>query len=252
MPQPSCAGAAAMASSRAEAGRGAVLLTRPLADSRALAEALADEGIAAQIWPLTAIRPAASEVRLSPLTEGLLFTSAHGVRAFAGLVSRRDLPALCVGTRTAAVARSLGFLGALSAGPDAKALVRAAAASGLRHFFHPRGRDISADMAAELAPSGVTVTDAVLYAAEETGPPPAPVAHGLASGGIGLVTLWSRRNAEIFARRCSAPGALAATLTALVISPRAAEPLADLNLSETLVADAPDAQSMRTALRNWA
>ncbi|GMG82706.1 hypothetical protein LNKW23_19190 [Paralimibaculum aggregatum] len=229
--------------------RRAVLLTRPLEDSRALADGLAEEGIQAEIWPLTAIRPLAMSLKLPPTLDGLLFTSAHGVRAFAGLAPRRDLPALCVGRRTADVARRLGFAGALSAGPDAEALARAASMSGLRHFFHARGRDAAADLKAMLAARGVHVTEAVLYAAEETGPPPAPVAHALGSGAIGLVTLWSRRNAEIFARRMAAPGALAPGLRGLAISARAAEPLAALGLASVTVAEAPDGAAMRAAIR---
>ncbi len=229
--------------------RRAVLLTRPLEDSRALAEDLAAEGIAAELWPLTAIRPLAGAVALPAGTEALLFTSAHAARAFAGLSARRDLPALCVGAKTAAVARGLGFSGAIPAGGDAEALSRLASATGFGRFFHPRGRDVAGDIAGALRAQGLAVAEAVLYAAEETGPPPAPVAHALAAGEIGLVTIWSRRNAEIFARRMAAPGALSPETAALAISEAAADPLRALPLARVCVASEQNAQGMRAGIR---
>ncbi len=205
-------------------------------------------GRTAEIWPLTAIRPLAMTLRLPPLVDGLLFTSAHGVRAFAALSPRRDLPALCVGDATARVARGLGFGGALSAGGDAEALAQLAGLTGLRHLLHPRGRDTAADLPTRLASQGIRVAEAVVYAAEETGPPPAPVAHALATGGVGLVTIWSARNAEIFARRMAASGALAPGVAALAISEAAARPLASLPLAAIEVADAPTGPAMRSAI----
>lgn len=227
-----------------------MLLTRPLEDSRRTAAILAEDGIAAEIWPLTAIRPAAFALRLPPTVDGLVFTSAHGARAFAALSDRRDLPAFCVGPRTAEVARRLGFAGAVAAGGDAARLAAFLPGTGLRHLFHPHGREAAADLAALLAPSGIRVSGAVLYAAEETGPPPAPVADGLARGRIGLVTLWSRRNAEIFAAHATAGRAAPGPgVAALAISARAAEPLAGLGFAAIRIAAEPTGAAMLAAIR---
>ncbi|MGF1446161.1 MAG: uroporphyrinogen-III synthase [Pikeienuella sp.] len=226
-----------------------MLITRPLPDSRTLAETLEEEGIACEIWPLTAVRPLAMRLTLPPTLDGLLFTSAHGARAFAALSERRDLPAFCVGQATATVARGLGFASAVAAGGDVQKLAALASLTGLRHFLHARGRDAAGDLAGDLANRGVRVSEAVLYAAEETGPAPAPVAHALATGRISLVTLWSARNAEIFARRIAAPGLLAPGLAALAISPAAARALHGLPFAALHVAQSPSAAAMRAAIR---
>lgn len=238
-----------MASSPAEARR-TVLLTRPLEDSRATARLLAADGIDCEIWPLTAIRPLAFALALPPTVDGLLITSAHGARAFAALSARRDLPALCVGEATARVARRLGFAGAVSAGGDAAALARLAAGTGLRHFFHPRGRETAADLPGLLARGGQRVSEAVLYAAEETGPPPAPVAAGLRSGRIGIAAVWSRRNAAIFVRHLERAGiAFAPDLVAVAISAAAAEPLRAAGLARVAIAAEPSGAAMLAAIR---
>lgn len=238
---------------RTDGQRRAVLLTRPLAESRALAERLADDGIDSEIWPLTAIRPTMESVRLPPTVDGLLVTSAHGIRALASLSPRRDLPALCVGKRTAEVARGLGFSGAIAAGGDAQALAALAAGSGLRHFFHARGKDTAADLPALLRAGRQRVTEAVVYSAEETGPPPRSVAHALARGAVSLITLWSARNAAIFARRAADGQAVIAPGTsALAISSRAADPLIDAGFRKVNIASSPDAAAMMDGIRRLA
>lgn len=226
----------------------AVLLTRPLEESRAFAARLAEDGVACEIWPLTRIVPVMTAPHVPPTVDGLIVTSGHGLSAFAALTGRRDLPVLAVGDRTAAIARGLGFRLVLSAGRDAGALRDLALQSGLRHLFYPRGRDVSADLAGELGAARIRVSEAVLYAAEETGPPSAPVAHGLAAGRIGAVTVWSARNAAILARHLAAhpPGGPAPV--GVAISQQAARPLDGAGLADIIVAAAPTAAQMRASV----
>jgi uroporphyrinogen-III synthase len=228
-----------------------VLLTRPLDDSRAVAEILEAEEINALIWPLTRIVPTVMELELPFRTGGLLFTSANGVQALAALVERRDLPALCVGKATAGAARKAGFRDCFSANGDARALAELARRSGLNDFFHPRGHDAAGDLKGWLAETGQRVTEAVLYRAQETGPPPAPVEAALNRGKIDLVTIWSRRGAAILARHLARVGAALQDTDLLAISPAAAEPLAESGLRRILVAEAPDGAAMLTAIRAY-
>ncbi len=228
-----------------------VLLTRPLDTSRALAEALEDEGIDPMIWPLTRIVPTVAALKLPPNTGGLLFTSANGVRALAALTKRRDLPAFCVGKATAEAARIAGYRDCFAAGGDARALVDLARRSGIREFFHPRGRDAAGDLKGWLAESGQRVTEAVLYQAEKTGPPPAPVAAALARGTVDLVTIWSRRASAILARHLATSGATLDNTGLLAISPAAAEPLEASGFHRILLAETPNAAAMLAAIRAY-
>lgn len=226
-----------------------VLLTRPPEPSRALAGTLGAEGIEALVWPLTRIRPTAEALEVPAGTGGLLFTSASAVRVFAGLSRRRDLPALCVGETTARAAREAGFQTVRPAAGDAGALARLAAESGIRAFLHPRGRHAAGDLAGWLAARGHEVREAVIYEAEETGPPPAPVATALSAGAVDLVTVWSPRGGEILARQLPAIGAALGEAALLAISAAAARPLAGAGFRETRVAAAPSGAAMLAAIR---
>lgn len=226
-----------------------VLLTRPLDESRALAELLEADGIGCLIWPLTRIEPTVTGFRLPYGIDGLLFTSANGVRALAGVSARRDLPALCVGEATARAARNAGYLNAFSAVGDARALADLARRSGLRSFLHPRGEDAAGDLKAWLAETGQSVAEAVLYRARETGAPPAPVVAALARGGIGLVAVWSRRNGAILARYLRGGGANLSGTDLLAISDGAAESLSGAGFRRVIIAGRPDSAAMLAAIR---
>lgn len=222
-----------------------VLLTRPLADSRALADALVEAGHDPAIWPLTRIAPAATRLALPPTVGGLLFTSANGARGFAALCPRRDLPVLCVGAATARVARDLGFPNAFPAGGDATALATLARLSGIGHFLHPRGAEAAADLPTLLAPAQ-RVTEVVVYDAVETGPPPAPIRAALGAGAFDTLTVWSARGGAILARHLADLAAPLHATRLIAISARAAAPLADLGFAALVVPPTPDA--MRATL----
>jgi len=226
-----------------------VLLTRPLAESRALAEILEEEGIEPLIWPLTRIVPTVAELKLPFNVDALLFTSANGVRALAALTDRRELPALCVGGATARAARKAGFVNCFTAEGDVSALVDLARRSGLRNFVHPRGRDAAGDLKGWLAESGQSVADLVLYEARETGPPPAPVAAALARGRVDLVTIWSPRNATILARNLGTIDPNLAATELVAISPAAAAPLAGAGFHRVIIAESPNSPAMLAAIR---
>ena len=213
-----------------------VLLTRPAEENARIAGMLEPFGARCLAWPLTRIVPLVRQLEVPAGTEAILFTSANGVRAFADACPVRDLPALCVGDRTAACARAAGFAEVQSAGGDAADLARLVRESGHGRFLHPRGRE-----ATRLPLDGVIVHAPPVYAAEPAGPPPAEVAEAFAGGGIGIVTVWSPRNAAIL-RDWLAEARPPLGRTRLVgISAAAAAPLGQSGFAGVLVADRPDA-----------
>jgi uroporphyrinogen-III synthase len=228
-----------------------VLLTRPLEDSRALAEILEPDGIEPLIWPLTRIVPTVMTLKLPVTTGGLLFTSANGVRALAALTERRDLPALCVGKATERAARKAGFRDCITANGKALDLAELARSSNIRDFFHPHGRDTAGDLKGWLAETGQRVNEAVLYQAEETGPPPVPIGAFLSRGKIDLVTIWSRRGAVILARHLATIGATLQGTDLLAISPAAAESLGTSGFRRILVAEKPNGAAMLAKIRTY-
>lgn len=221
-----------------------VLLTRPAADSARIARKLAEKGIECLIWPLTRIVPLASRVEVPAGTEALLFTSPNGVRAFADAAPHRNLPVLAVGNGTAAAARTAGFIRVASAAGDAQDLARLARETGWRRLLHPRGRDAARDMGAELAPDGIEVATAVLYAAELAGAPPTSVARALMAGEVDLVTVWSPRNGRFLADWLAEAGPPLTTTDLLAISENAALPLRHAGFRRAIIAAHPDADAM--------
>ena len=128
-----------------------MLVTRPEPAAGTEAEALSALGLAPVLWPITGIRHLATRLALPEGTEALVFTSAHGVAAFAAASRLRDLPAYCVGARTAEAARAEGFVDARSADGDAAALARLLAGAPETRFFHARGENVAGDLAGALA-----------------------------------------------------------------------------------------------------
>src|SRR5262249_16960111 len=100
------------------------LITRPEEDAATLADALRQRGVAVTIEPLLSIRTLPGAETDVAGVQALLFTSSNGVRAFAELSPRRDLPCFAVGDATAAAARGAGFDRVESAGGDVRDLTR--------------------------------------------------------------------------------------------------------------------------------
>jgi len=101
-----------------------VLITRPSEDAVPLAETLRAAGVESVTEPLLDIvyldeaRPDLTGV------QGLLITSANGIRAFARISDNRDVKVFAVGDASARTARGLGFSSVESASGDVAALAR--------------------------------------------------------------------------------------------------------------------------------
>ncbi len=200
-----------------------LLLTRPRTQSERFArETLAALGreIPVLIAPLIEIVPRALAVDPSP-AQALIFTSENGVAGFAGAETRRHWPVWCVGTRTAAAARSVGFAQITTAGGDAEALVaEILTARPAGPLLHLRGQHAAGDIAGWLTAAGLPTTEAVIYdqqARELSAEARALLADPAAEV---LLPLFSPRSTVLLAE--AAAGA-AARLHPVAISPAAAE-----------------------------
>jgi uroporphyrinogen-III synthase len=234
-----------------------VLVTRPEPDGRAFAAAIEAAWPGAfDCWflPLLQIEPEKAPLSLEGV-QGLLFTSANGVRAFAAATPVRDIPALCVGEGTAAAARAAGFA-AESAQGDAGALARLAAAGWLPgggEYLHVRGRDTAGDLAGALGAEGIPVREVVLYDARPLAAVPQLLAEALQAGVFNLILVFSPRTARIFAgfaedAATAGRGWALRRATALAISRAAAAPLEPLGFGAVAVAETPDRAGMLAAL----
>lgn len=185
------------------------LVTRPEEDAAPLAAALAERGIQVTAEPLLSIRPVADAVIDLSGVQALLFTSANGVRAFAGLSTVRDLPVFAVGDATAATARDHGFAQVESASGDVTALARLAAsrldpAAGA--LFHAAGSAVAGDLAGLLEQAGFTLRREMLYEAKPAEQLSPTTVAKLANGELDLVLFFSPRTAGTFVTLARAAG----------------------------------------------
>jgi uroporphyrinogen-III synthase len=180
-----------------------LLLTRPEPDAERTALALRARGHVVLAAPLLQIEPI--EVALGERScAGLLMTSASAARMMAlhpdlpGLLSH---PVFVVGARTAAMARSAGFVDVTSADGDARDLARLVArqfTGSSAKLLYLRGRDTTGDLAGALIREGLDIESVVIYQAKAVQRFPAQAEEALRAGTINGVLHFSRRTAQTY------------------------------------------------------
>ncbi len=227
-----------------------MLVTRPEPDASETAARLAALDIQTTICPLLAFETLATSLPDARGFAALALTSGNALRA---LEARRaltpflGLKVFAVGDKTAQLARSSGFAEVESAGGGLADLAELLAHSKpAGPVFYPTGRDQSGDLAKSLAPYGVMVIAAQVYAMNRVAALPAGVVADLDSGAVGAALFYSRRTAEAFAT-LAAPRLGAGTqrrLGMLCLSEAVAEPLIDAHFVRIGLADYPSEEAM--------
>lgn len=229
--------------------RPAVLVTRAEPGAGETAARLDGLGIEAVVSPMIALSLAAP---LPPLrldgAQGLLFTSANGVRFFTKVSARRDLTAWCVGPATLEAARGAGFPARCAHG-DADALaglVISEADPAAGPLVHVANAAAAGTLAARLGTAGFEVRLVPLYRPSPAGALTDPAAGALRAHRVCAVLFHSARGADAFA--ALARGLDLSQTAAVAISQRAAMPLAGLAWARLILADHPDEDHLMAAL----
>jgi uroporphyrinogen-III synthase len=225
-----------------------ILITRPIEDSKPLADALEERGVEVLIEPLLEIKHLDdAEIDLDGV-QALLFSSANGVRAFAALSPRRDVKVFTVGDGSADAARQAGFPTVESAKGDVEALAalvvdRLKAEDGL--LFHAAGTVTAGDLKTRLEGLGYRVRRAQLYEAKIATALSPETRANLTLGGIDAVLLFSPRTAGTFAQLWQEAGApTLARIQAICLSAAVAREVGNLGWAAVEIADRPDLPSM--------
>ena len=225
-----------------------VLITRPEREAAALAQVLATRGHQAVIAPLfrlQVLHPPDDFAATLAACQAILITSANGARALAEANEQRSKPIYAVGDTTAATAEGLGFNSVTSASADAAALadlVRQRLDPAQGPLMHVSG----ADVAGSPAPDGFEVKRVVLYEARQADALPDSARAALAARAIDVATFFSPRASDAFVQLVRAAD-LADTcrdVSAIAISPAAAEPLGALPFARTVAAERPTRQAV--------
>lgn len=213
-----------------------ILLTRPLPQSEQFAEELRNNGFAGDlvISPLLDITGTAADIDLTGYG-GVVFSSRNAI----DFAPAGNMPAFCVGDKTAEKARSAGWE-AVSANGDAddlvKTVIRANTAGKLLHL---RGEHSRGDIAKRLSQAGIETDERVVYQQNER--PLSEQAIGALSGKNPVILpLFSPRTARLFTKL----GPFQAPLHAVAMSEAVAQEMQNLDLRQLVVAAKPTAASM--------
>ncbi|MDE2135196.1 MAG: uroporphyrinogen-III synthase [Alphaproteobacteria bacterium] len=228
-----------------------VLLTRPKQDAETVVRRLRERGHQTLSAPLLTVRFRDGPPLALDGVQGVLVTSANGVRALARRTERRDLPLFAVGPQTAQEARSAGFAQVESADGDAAALAsllppRTEAGA----LLHASGAQRADRFASLLSAKGYDVRTAVLYDVEAATALPRDAIAALENGLLDAALFFSPRSAKVF-KTCILAADLAATcarLVAVCISQTTADALAPLVFKEIRVAARPNQDALLACL----
>jgi uroporphyrinogen-III synthase len=223
-----------------------ILVTRSEPGASETAARLRAAGFEPVNEPLFAIAPIDVEV---PAFDALAFTSANGVRRFAMLSPRRDVPVFCVGDRTAQEACTMGFAIVSSANAEVGALTALVQRNLLpgAHILHAGNEETRGDLAGRLVAAGHRASFLPIFRSVPVETPgPILAAHLAGRASFDALMIHSPRAAAILAGFVvgtvgSAPLAVAA------ISATAAEPLGG-HADRIEIAATPDGPALFSAL----
>ena len=232
-----------------------VLVTRPREDAESLVAALSARGHRVVLEPLLTIVPrsAVDWPRGHTAAQALLITSANGLRAFAGLDTRRLLPVYAVGDASAAAARAAGFGKVTSAAGDVEDLARCVR-DALRPedgpLLHPAASKRAGDLKSLLEDAGFRVLRAILYDSQAASRLSPELRQALTSDLIDVATFFSPRTAATFASLVAEAGLDGACrgAVALCLSDAVAQQVSGLPWRSIAVAARPDQDALLVRL----
>lgn len=177
------------------------LVTRPREDAIRTAELLRQRNFAVIVEPL--MQMVFTPEALPDLTgiQGILATSANGIRALAQATPRRDLPIWAVGDATGRSAAEFGFTRVRSAGGDVETLaglVMQNVSAGDGPLLHVAGTEIAGDLNGALMQHGYRVSRVMLYHSRHASALTAETLNALSAGSIDAALFYSPRTAQIF------------------------------------------------------
>jgi uroporphyrinogen-III synthase len=229
------------------------LVTRPRDDAEATAALLRQRGYDVLIEPLLDIVHLANTPLDASSVQGILATSANGIRALADRLADRALPVWAVGDSSARAARRLGYSTVHSAEGDVDslaALVAGRVDPAAGPLLHAAASDLAGDLAGQLAKTGHQVRRVVLYEARTATALSTGLTAALAEGGLDVALFFSPRTAATFVTLVEAAGLAGGCvrIAAYGLSPAVATRLAALPWRSVIPAAAPTQAALLAAL----
>lgn len=228
---------------------GPVIITRAEPGNAQTASRLATAGMPYICAPMLVLEPTGQDLPDLGSVQGLLFTSANGVRAFCDVSDRRDLMVWCVGPATLAEAQERGFSGCENGdgdGEDLARLVLEKADPEAGGFVHIANEAAAGKLAERLRNGGHEVRFAPLYRANPVPSVSKLVLDELEMGGPCAVLVHSAKGARAFAAHMAGMDLHRHILVA--VSEAAAAPLAGAGFGHVAIAERPNEDHLLAAL----
>ena len=184
-----------------------IWVTRPQLDSHTQVKILSGLGIDTIVYPLLSVEFFNQNLntytdKKSPIKyQGVVFTSANGVRAYVKNKGTRHIPVFAVGEITTAFARENGFTNIYTAQGDVLSLAEVIRQKLSPHggaIYHPASTVVARDLGTLLSDYGYTVHRQVVYTVTPCKSLTGDMQNHMANGTIGGVILMSPRTACIF------------------------------------------------------
>ncbi|MEZ5814354.1 MAG: uroporphyrinogen-III synthase [Alphaproteobacteria bacterium] len=223
-----------------------ILITRPQDDAELFAKALAEHAITSLIQPMLDIRYIPFDPPDLDTFEGLIFTSANGVKAFAARALpqtiKTDITVYTVGGNTAQAARDAGFNDVITAGGNAASLIEILPPADGK-LLHLHGRHITP---AFRPPRDLTIEELIIYEAKQRRTLSETTRAALQNNGLHAITFFSKRTAEAFIHAAEAAGfdPSQTGIKALCISESVLNYVRKKNWQNAYSADTPDQNGM--------
>ena len=233
--------------------RSGVIITRPIDQSRILAEKLQVFGYKVFVSPLLRIIPIPKRLNLSPV-QAIVFTSANAVRPFSELNSERNLPVFAVGHATAQAAELLNFNNISIGEKNAESLIgqiinKHSPKDGL--ILYISGERVTSSVEKLLLRHGFRVQRQILYRAEAAKRFSSEAMRAIENKEVKIILFFSPRTAKIFLNLMKVGGneRFYGDMIALCISDSVASNLHRNMWKKILVADSPSTDAMIGALK---
>ncbi len=226
-----------------------VLITRPMEDAEPLARSLAVGGVGAMIEPLLEINYLQGALPDLSKMQGVLATSANGIRAFSRVSDNRHIKIWAVGDATARSARDAGFDTVMSAGGDVDALAALVIAQtnpSLGPLLHVAGSRLAGDLGAMLEAAGFVYNRSVLYEARTLTELSPGLCDAFQANTLDGIVLFSPRTAKTLVRLIEKHG-LAAQLskvTVFCLSKAVAQKVEALDWKKVIIATIPQEDAL--------
>ena len=231
-----------------------ILLTRPIEDSKKIADDLKELNIRSVISPLLEIHTKRDEEIDYKRYQSILVTSRNAALGLCDPVIKKSLPVYCVGDATSNFIANLGFSNVISASGDAADLIRLIARN-LDPLNGPlvymSGQHARHDIKKELEYLNFEVDINVIYEAKEVKSLSLGILKSLEQREITGIFLYSPRSARIFMDNIKRNKltTVAKDLKVYCISLAVTEELKELKWKKVLIAQKPNNREMLALVR---